>query len=46
MDRLIAELLSVAVFTLIAIALFFIFYAGHEPVRAAFASLLWVIVLP
>ncbi len=44
--RLIAELLSIAVFAMMAVAIFFVFYAGHEPVRAAFAALLWAIVLP
>lgn len=44
--RLIADLLSIAVFALIAIAIFFVLYAGHEPVRAAFVALLWAILLP
>lgn len=44
--RLVTDLLSIVVFALIAIAIFFVLYAGQEPARAAFAALLWAILLP
>ena len=44
--RLVTDLLSIVVFAVIAIAIFFVLYAGHEPVRAAFSALLWAILLP
>ncbi len=43
--RLVVELLGIAVFALCALALFFIFYQGHEPVRQAVGSLYWMIIL-
>ena len=44
--RLIAEILSIAVFAVIAIAIFFVLYTGHEPLRVAFVSVLWAVILP
>jgi moderate conductance mechanosensitive channel len=44
--RLMADLLSIVVFALLAIALFFIFYTGYDSIRLAFTSILWAIILP
>ncbi len=42
--RLIVDLLGIAVFALVALGLFFVFYQGHEPVRQAVGALYWMIV--
>jgi small-conductance mechanosensitive channel len=39
------DLLGIAVFALVALGLFFVFYQGHEPVRQAVGALYWMIIL-
>ncbi len=43
--RLVVDLLGIAVFALCALALFFVFYQGHEPIRQAVSTFYWSIIL-
>ncbi len=43
--RLLADAFAIAVFGLAAVALFFIFYQGHQPTREAIAAVFWSIIV-
>jgi small-conductance mechanosensitive channel len=43
--RLLIDVLAIAVFGLVTVALFFAFYMDHEPTRKAIAAIFWTVIV-